>query len=160
MVVLAVPVSLLVQRVVSGDDARDPITAGRAAPPFSLTSLDGARVSLSDLAGKPVVLNFWGAYCEDCRVGLVRLIDAQKRHPELALAGILYRERPAAGKAEAEAAGAGWPQLVDPDADVARAYGVDGAPVTFFIDRAGKIAGHLVGPITDRLVERQLTRIL
>lgn len=160
LIVLAVPASLFIRRALSGDDARDPITAGRPAPEFVLPAVDGPALASSELKGKPAVISFWGAWCEDCLVALDRLVDARTRHPELALAGILFRERPEKGLAAAAAAGVDWPQLIDPGEEVAAAYGVEGAPITFFVDRSGTIAGHLVGPITDRLVERQLTRIL
>lgn len=159
-IVLAVPASFLVRRVTNDSGRADPVDSGRPAPAFSLPAVDGSTVSLADFAGKPTIVNFWGTYCEDCLLGLTRLVDARKRHPEIALVGILYRDEPEAGRAEAAAAGADWPQLTDADQAVARAYGVVGAPVTYFIGADGRVAGHMVGPLTDRLVDRQLRRIL
>ena len=160
LIVLAVPVSIAIRRAVVGNDARDPITSGQPAPEFTLPAADGPAVALSELKGKPAVLSFWGAWCDDCLVALDRMVDAKTRHPELAMASVLFRERPERGLAAASAAGVDWPQLIDPGEEVAAAYGVEGAPITFFIDRSGTITCNLVGPITDRLVERQLARIL
>lgn len=155
----AVPASFLIRRLVDDREELDPLTSG-PAPAFTLTSLDGETVSLDGLRGRPVAVNFWGSWCEQCRNQLPLLAQARERHPELAVVGVLFRDDPDAARAEAEAAGADWPSVVDPDGAVARAYGVESAPATFFVTRDGEISGLLVGPVSRRLIDRQLSRIL
>jgi cytochrome c biogenesis protein CcmG/thiol:disulfide interchange protein DsbE len=158
LIVTAVPASLVVRRAVTGKERIDPLTAG-SAPAFTLRSLDGATVSLERLRGRPVVINFWGSWCKPCREVLSMLGPSTQRHPEVVVLGVLFRDRPAEAEQAAREAGAGWPMLFDPDERVARAYGVNGAPLTFFINAQGSIAGHLIGPVTRPTVEREFKKI-
>ena len=63
LIVLSVPISLVVRRAVHSEERVDPLHSG-PAPAFTLQSLDGQTVSLADFRGKPLVVNFWGAWCE------------------------------------------------------------------------------------------------
>jgi peroxiredoxin len=158
VILSAVPLSLVVRRVVGGGGRVDPLHSG-AAPSFGLQSLDGKPVSLADFAGRPVVVNFYGAWCEQCTRQLPLLAELEGRHPGLAIVGILYRETPEAGRTAARDGGATWPTLIDPGGKVAAAYGVRGAPATFFIRPDGTIAGDLLGPVSIGLLDKQFSKI-
>ncbi|HEV7864744.1 MAG TPA: TlpA disulfide reductase family protein [Acidimicrobiia bacterium] len=166
LIVTAVPLSLLVRRIVDPVDRIDPRHSG-AAPAFELQSLDGQPVSLAGLRGvplgalrgQPVVVNFWGAWCEQCTLELPLLAEMHRRHPGVAIVGILFREDPAVARAAAAKGDATWPTLIDPDGRVAAAYGVDGAPATFFIRPDGTIAGDLLGPVSIGILDKQFRRI-
>jgi cytochrome c biogenesis protein CcmG/thiol:disulfide interchange protein DsbE len=158
LIVLAVPLSLLVRRVVDPSARIDPRHSG-PAPAFELRSLDNETVSLAALRGRPVVVNFWGGWCEQCTLELPLLAEMQRRHPGVAIVGILFREDPEVGRAAAEKGDATWPTLLDPDERVAADYGVDGAPATFFIRPDGTIAGHLLGPVSIGILDTQFRRI-
>ena len=158
LVVTAVPASLLVRRALSGEERVDPLNSG-PAPAFTLRALDGTTVSLERLRGRPVVINFWGSWCQPCREVLSMLAPSAQRHPDVAVVGVLFRDRPGDAEQAAREAGAGWPMVGDADESVARAYGVNGAPVTFFISPQGTIAGHLIGPVTRPTVEREFKKI-
>ena len=159
LIVSAVPISLLVRRVVNPVHRVDPRNSG-SAPAFALRALDGQTVSLAALRGQPVVVNFWGAWCEQCTRQLPLLVELRQRHPGLPVVGILFRESPEAGDKAAQDAGADWPVLVDPDGKVAAAYGVDGAPATFFIRPDGTISGYLIGPVSIGLLDKQTEKII
>jgi hypothetical protein len=89
------------------------------------------------------------------------VLDAARReHPDLALIGVVVRDDPAdAGRAARELRQQ-WPLLLDPDEETARAWGVDSAPVTFFVAVDGRITGRLIGPVNRLTLDRQLERIL
>jgi peroxiredoxin len=162
--VLAVPLSLIVRRIVDPVDRADPRHSG-PAPAFELRSLDGETVSLAGLRGasfrgRPVVVNFWGAWCPQCTLELPLLAEMHRRHPDVAIVGILFREDPEIGRAAAAHGDATWPTLLDPDERVAGAYGVDSAPATFFIRPDGTIAGHLLGPVSIGILDTQFRRII
>lgn len=158
LIVLAVPLSLVIRRAVDPADRIDPVHSG-PAPHFELRALDGETVSLASLRGRPAVVNFWGAWCEQCTLELPLLAEMHRRHPQVAIVGILFREDPEVGRAAAAKGDATWPTLLDPDEKVAGAYGVDSAPATFFIRPDGTIAGHLIGPVSIGILDTQFRRI-
>jgi cytochrome c biogenesis protein CcmG/thiol:disulfide interchange protein DsbE len=157
LVVLAVPASLLVRRALGGGDSVNPLHSG-PAPAFTRPTLDGGTVSLADLRGRPVVLSFWGSWCPQCRDELALLARSATRHPEVTFLGVVFRDKPDDARQAAREAGAGFPMLLDPEETVARAYGVESAPVIFFIARDGTIAGDLIGPVTGPLIEKLVKR--
>lgn len=152
------PISIVVRRAVESDERVDPLHSG-LAPAFTLQSLDGQTVSLSDFRGGPVVVNFWGAWCEQCRLQLPLLAEMKRRFPAVPIVGIIYQEDPEVARAAAVHGDATWPNLVDPDGRVAAAWGVASAPVTFFIRADGTIAGDLVGPVSTGILQRGYLRI-
>ncbi len=161
---LAVPLSLVVRRIVDPADRANPRHSG-PAPAFELRSLEGETVSLAglrgaSLRGRPVVVNFWGAWCQQCTLELPLLAEMHRRHPDVAIVGILFREDPEIGRAAAVKGDATWPTLLDPDEQVAEAYGVDSAPASFFIRPDGTIAGHLLGPVSIGILDTQFRRII
>ena len=158
LIVLAVPLSLVIRRAVRSDDRVDPLHSG-PAPAFSLRSLDGQTVSLADFRGGPVVVNFWGAWCEQCRLQLPLLAELKRRFPAVPIVGILFQEDPEVGRAAAAHGDATWPSLVDPEGRVAAAYGVASAPATFFIRPDGTIAGDLLGPVSTGILQKGYLKI-
>lgn len=157
LILLAVPVSLLIQRAF--DDSLKPLTSG-PAPAFTLPDLDGGEVSLDALAGKPVVLHFWGSWCEPCDFQFELLAAARKKFPDVTFLGILFRDDPDDARRYAQDHDADWPILVDEAEEVAADYGVDSVPLTFFIGRDGEISGSMVNEYARPQLERQIGRIL
>ena len=117
---------------------------------FDLAPLEGGEsVSLTDMRGDIVVVNFFASWCLECRnehAALVSTADA------FATAGvrfvqIAYQESPPATLKYLEAAGRSETThyLADPGSRTAIAYGVFGIPETFFIDTEGIVVGKLIG---------------
>lgn len=166
LIVAAVPISLVVRRALNGDQRVDPLNRG-SAPTFELRSVDGQLVSfdklrgvsLASFRGRPTVVLFWGAWCEQCTLELPRLLELHRRYPEVAIVGILYKEAPDVGRDTAQKAGVDWPTLVDPDGRVAAEYGVDGAPANFFVRPDGTIAGDLIGPVFVGNLDKEFDKI-
>jgi len=130
---------------------------GQPAPLFELADLDGDVVSLADLRGTPVVINFWATWCQPCIVEHpVLQAEARRWEGRVRFLGVIYQDQPEPIRSFLARRGTWGPALVDPGSRVAIAYGVYGAPETFVIDPEGRI----VDKITGLVDPRRLTRLL
>jgi peroxiredoxin len=132
-----------------GVDAGGP-HVGDTAPDFTLTTHDGKTVSLSDYAGKPVVLNFWASYCIACRKEFPLFRQQLSEHPkDFVVLGVDTKDIESDGKDFAKEKKAKWPIVFDDSSAVAKAYGVGALPQTFFIKPNGKVALRYYAQIPD-----------
>ncbi len=135
---------------------------GRPMPAFSLATLDGQTLSSQELAGRPVLVNFWASWCiPACVDEHPVLLDAADRHEELAMVGILYQDRPEdAARFLARYGDGGWPNLIDARGSTAIDFGVTGPPETFLVDSDGVVRARHVGPLTQQALADLLAPIL
>jgi cytochrome c biogenesis protein CcmG/thiol:disulfide interchange protein DsbE len=134
---------------------------GRAAPGFDLPYLEGAgHLRLSDLRGQVVVVNFWGSWCIECRQEHNALAGAWQRYRDqgVVMVGISFQDSVASSRAFAHGLKMDWPLLSDSDSRTALAFGVYGAPETFFISRDGRVMKRWTGPITYEVLTDEITR--
>jgi cytochrome c biogenesis protein CcmG/thiol:disulfide interchange protein DsbE len=123
---------------------------GDAAPDFTLQTFDGKTVSLSDYAGKPVVLNFWASYCHPCREEFPLFRKELAANPgKFVVLGVDAKDIESDARAFAKDEKATWPIVVDGDNAVTQAYGVGAVPQTFFITPDGKVALRYYAQIPD-----------
>src|ERR1700722_9794967 len=124
--------------------------AGRStpAPDFTLESLDGKSLTLSDLRGKAVVLNFWATWCGPCKIETPWLVEFQNQYgPEgLQIVGVEAGDDSKEDIAKfVKEMGINYPILIGKEA-VGDAYGgIPALPETFFIGRDGKIVDKSMG---------------
>ncbi len=122
------------------------VVVGSKAPDFTLTTLGGEDISLSDLEGKKVFLTFWASWCPTCRRenNTLSTFYEEYRKQGFEILGVsLDRSRTNWEKA-VEKDGITWLQVSDlmgVDSPVAIQYGVYGTPTTFLIDSAGVVLG-------------------
>ena len=134
---------------------------GTSAPSFILTDLEGNTVALADFAGKPVVLNFWATWCQPCIVEHPVLMEGSRRYEgRVAFLGVVYQDEPPLIRSFVRARGGWGPTLIDSGNKIAIAYGVYGAPETFFIDRDGTITEKYTGAISGRKLVQTLDALL
>jgi thiol-disulfide isomerase/thioredoxin len=130
----------------AGGDPLDP--TGKAAPDFTLQTLDGKSVSLSSFRGRAVLLNFWATWCGPCKIEMPWFVELQKQYgPQgLQIVGVAMDDSsPQDIQTFVKEMGVNYPVLVGKEA-VGQAYGgVDVLPTTFFIDRDGKIVSREFG---------------
>ncbi|HUP21726.1 MAG TPA: TlpA disulfide reductase family protein [Thermoanaerobaculia bacterium] len=121
---------------------------GAPAPSFRLMSLDGEVWDLEELRGTPVVLNFWSTWCPPCLEEHPLFMTAAQRYAgRVQFLGVVYQDDVEKIRTFSERWGAWGPALVDPDGEVAIAYGVFGPPETFFIDGGGQVVEKVIGAV-------------
>ena len=123
--------------------------APRTRPPeFRGRTVEGQGVSLADLGGRVVLLNFWATWCLECRP---EMPEFERLHREfgprgLTVLAINAREGTAAVRAYAKELGLTFPLVLDPSGEIGKLYGVIGIPTTFLIGRDGRAVALAVGP--------------
>jgi cytochrome c biogenesis protein CcmG/thiol:disulfide interchange protein DsbE len=115
------------------------------APAFSFETLDGETISLADLEGRPIVLNFWSSSCPHCATLAPHLETLNQEYQEqgLQVLGVAGRDSARALRDKAEGLNLTYPIGMSPE--TGSAYGVRGIPMTFFIDREGNIVSSILG---------------
>jgi len=121
---------------------------GTPAPNFTLQTLDGKNLSLTDLKGKAVLVNFWATWCGPCKIETPWLVELQNEYGSqgLQVVGVAMDD---SGKDEIEKfakdMGVNYPVLLGKEA-VGDAYGgVPALPESFFVSRDGKIVDRIIG---------------
>jgi peroxiredoxin len=114
---------------------------------FSLKDLNGNQVALNDYRGKPMILFFWGSYCDACEEDIVLLekfFEGKKDKLEI-LTIAIDGEREKRVKSVVKKNKITLPVLLDVKEKIARNYGVRMIPTTFLINREGWMEGMIVG---------------
>ncbi|MBS1851896.1 MAG: TlpA family protein disulfide reductase [Acidobacteria bacterium] len=140
---------------------------GKQAPNFTLTSLDGKKVTLADLRGKAVLLNFWATWCQPCKIEMPWFVDLQKRYGAqgLQIVGVAMDDAsPEDIAGFAKELGVNYLVLTGKDEErdkVSAAYGgVQFLPETFYIDRSGKVSDRVFGLKGRSEIEDSVKKIL
>ncbi len=141
--------------------AIDSPLVGKRAPTFTLADLDGRVYQLTESPGRPVVLNFWATWCQPCVVEHPVLLAGARRYAgRVDFVGVVYQDKPELIREFITQRGAWGPSLIDPGSQVAIAYGVYGAPETFFVDSGGTIVERVAGLVTPETLDRILGGLL
>lgn len=118
------------------------------APTVEFADLDGKAVSLSDFAGKPVLVNLWATWCAPCRHEMPSLARLQRRLGDK-IAIVAISQDLGGSKAVApfiaDIGLKGVKIYLDPHNRVGHAFHVDGLPTSFLIDRQGRVLGRVEG---------------
>lgn len=136
---------------------------GKAAPDFELQNLDGQSISLSELKGKPVLINFWATWCRPCVFEMPYL---QQIHEEWSDKGLVVLAINI-GDSSTEVEGFlqnhnfSLPVLLDTTEVVAQKYGIRPIPTTFFIDKDGIVRNKIIGAFPSKAaIESRLNEIM
>jgi cytochrome c biogenesis protein CcmG, thiol:disulfide interchange protein DsbE len=129
-------------------------TVDRGLPDITLDCLvGGAAVKLSDLRGKPMVVNVWAQWCGPCRQEapyLAQLADRVAASGRIALLGVdIADPRPELAIAFAAEHGWRYPHLKDPDKLLVEPLNLAGPPATAFVDAGGEVRYLHLGPFTS-----------
>lgn len=130
-------VCLQTDAVVWAADAK----VGQMAPNFTLKSISGKNLRLSEYRGQVVMLNFWATWCGPCRQEMPVLNRLYARYKKIGfvILGINLDNDPAKAKAMVRKIGVDFPILFDARKHVSKSYEVDAMPSTVLVDRDGKV---------------------
>lgn len=138
---------------------------GQPAPDFTLPTLEGDAVSLSDYRGHPVLMNFWATWCAPCRLEMPELVRAYNTHQDegfMVLAvNLTDQDSLDDVRAFVEEFDITFPVLLDETGAVYNElYRLLGLPMSVFVDRDGVIARIHIGIMTDQQVDEFVEEIL
>jgi len=138
------------------------LARARMAPPFAVTTLDGQRISMDELTGKVVLIDFWATWCGPCRAALPHVRDIAKKfagQPLVVLSISLDRDerkwKEFVAKNEMT-----WPQYLDGGfgGPVANMFGVRAIPHTFTIDADGVLQEEHIGDASEGKLKKLVKR--
>jgi len=138
---------------------------GFLAPDFTLDTLDGNRVTLSELRGKIVVVNIWATWCPPCRAETPALEKSYEQYKDsgVVILGVDLTNQDVVSDVESfvQEFKLTYPILLDRDGSVGNLYQIKGLPSTFFVNRAGIIRTVVVGgPMSETFIRSKIEALL
>ena len=129
------------------------------APNFTLSTLDGHAVKLSDFRGSPILINFWATYCVPCRIEMPLVEKVASAHPNLVVLLVDERDERGAARQFVSDLHIFSPVLYDGDGRTGDLYAISGLPTTVFIRTDGSIEGRYIGQTDEGLLTRHVSAI-
>ncbi len=139
------------------------LAQGQPAPDFSAATLQGSRLSLGSLRGRPVLINFFASWCAVCEVELPGIEQAYQEHRPggFTVVGVNTLES-GDGLAFYRRMHLTFPAVYDPGnpGRIGSAYGVtQGLPASVFVDREGRVRLIQYGPVTKPIIDQELAQL-
>lgn len=136
---------------------------GAPPPAFQLPRLGHDPLAFpAQTAGQIVAIRFWADWCPFCESEMTQLEPVYRKYRDqgLRILAVNVRQDPDTAQRFMAKLGVSYETLLDSDGRVARAYGVLGLPTTFFVDRAGRLKGKIIGESTPEVFERVVQEML
>ena len=167
LIVVAVIISLMlvfgIQKTRHSRPNKGAAMQGQPAPDFSLASLDGKTLKLSDYRGKAVLLNFWATWCEPCKIEMPWFVELQKQYgPQgLQVLGVAMDDTDPKDISEfVHKMGVNYPVVVGKEAVGDQYGGIPYLPSTFYIDRDGRVVDRVFGLVSRSEIEGDIRKAL
>jgi cytochrome c biogenesis protein CcmG/thiol:disulfide interchange protein DsbE len=125
--------------------------AGDPAPPFTAARLDGSQLYFpDDYRGRVVALRFWADWCPYCKDEMrdLQAVYTRERDAGLVILAVNVGQSAEVARRFARSLGITYEVALDQDAEVSGRYGVVGLPLTYFVDRGGRVRGKILGEAT------------
>ena len=134
-------------------------SAGGAAPALQGTTVQGKTFDLTQTHGAPTVVNFFASWCPSCVAEAGDLVAFAAAHPDVRFVGVAVNDAKADVQRFAAEYRVPYTIVMDESGTIAGAWGVNGIPATFFVDRDGKQQASMVGAATRAQFEEKLKSI-
>jgi thiol-disulfide isomerase/thioredoxin len=144
------------------EGADERVAEGKPAPDFALQTTDGQTYRLSELRGRPVMINFWATWCGPCKDEMPAIDEAYQAHREGGFIVLAINVEEPARQVEPYVARLKltFPVLLDPSGAVAARYRVRSLPTTVFVRPDGMVDGIRVGAYTKRMLLGRIEQFL
>jgi thiol-disulfide isomerase/thioredoxin len=122
---------------------------GSAVQNFKVTDMNNNKISLSDLKGSVLFVNFWATWCGSCVEELPnveRLFRSLSGNSSFKMITILYKDNGQRALGYMQQNGYTFPIYLNPDDSAAKIFGITGVPETFIIDKKGILRDKVLGP--------------
>ncbi|MCA1011899.1 redoxin domain-containing protein [Halobacillus halophilus] len=145
------------ERSTEPENGKTGLEKGQQAPDFTLQTLEGEEVSLSDYRGKKVMINFWATWCPPCRA---EMPDMEKfyQNEDIVILAVNLTETESGLKEVQEFRDEfdlSFPILLDKKVEVANKYQINPVPTSVFVDEDGKIDSVMLGAMNyDMMLQR------
>lgn len=132
------------------------------APDFTLKGYDGRTVTLSELRGKVVIINFWASWCIPCRQEAAYLERTWRKYKDkdVVFIGVDYVDTEAKALAYIQEFDITYINGPDLGTHISDSYNMKGVPETFFVDRTGKLQGMYIGPLEEPYLDNKIEELL
>lgn len=139
-----------------------PAASGNSAPDFTVTDIDGKKLTLSDYKGKVVLLDFWATWCSPCRAEIPHFVEMQQKYgPQgFQVIGISMDDDAKPVRDFYQQYKINYPVAVGDDKLAESFGGVMGLPVNFIIDRDGRIVGKYLGATETSVFDKAVGDLL
>ena len=125
-------------------------SVGSRATDFTLSSLSGETIKLSELKGKPVIINFWATWCGPCLLEMPNIQKLYEKYPDqFEVLAVNAGESERTVQKFVDAVGLTFIILLDVDGEVQQQYWIKGYPTSYFIDKDGIIRFQHIGLLTE-----------
>ena len=143
-------IALVVAGVLVVRDGDEPavVASDRFPPAPQLSGVDpitGKRVRLADYEDRPVVINVWASWCPPCQDEAPDLARFAREHPEAQLLGIDIRDEKGSARAFYREFDWRHPSIFDPSGEKAASLGLQGQPITYFLNERHEIVETIAG---------------
>ncbi len=138
-----------------------PIDNGMA-PDFSITGFDGRKVTLSELRGQVVIVNFWASWCLPCREEAAYLEQTWRKYEGkgVVFIGVDWVDTEKEALAYIDEFGITYINGPDIGSRAAQAYNIQGVPETFYVAKNGEIRGMHIGPLKSPELDQKIDELL
>lgn len=132
------------------------------APDFTLTSLDGTQLTLSNLKGQVILINIWATWCPPCRAEMptIEATYQQYRAQGFTVLAVDLQEDPRSVASFMAQYKLTFPALLDWDGQVSRSYQALSLPSSFFLDKKGVIRAVYRGPMPRSVIAGTVEQLL
>lgn len=138
-----------------------PVQSG-IAPDFTLTSFNGETLTLSDLRGQVVVINFWASWCPPCREEAAYLEQTWRKYKDqgVVFIGVDYLDTEAEALAYMEEFDITYFNGPDLRTKISQAYKIQGVPETFYVAKNGELRGLKIGPLVSPELDQKIEELV